>query len=113
MIRVNLTGAERAAQKRKVSAPGPPGAVQAYLFLALFGGGAALLCAALWWYESAKIREEIRRPDFGHLEIQLTIDDPKAYTKPFTVTIKERLIVEAELIDEICLENERSLQHMR
>ena len=63
--------------------------------------------------ESAKIREEIRRPDFGHLVIQLTIDDPKAYTKPFTVTIKERLIVEAELIDEICLENERSLQHMK
>src|SRR5215510_3875719 len=63
--------------------------------------------------ESAKIREEIRRPDFGHLEIQLTIDDAKAYTKPFTVTVKERLIVEAELIDEICLENERSLQHMK
>jgi hypothetical protein len=63
--------------------------------------------------ETAKIKEEIRRPDFGHLEIQLTIDDPKAYTKPFTVTIKERLIVEAELIDEICLENERSLQHMK
>ena len=57
--------------------------------------------------------EEIRRPDFGHLEIQLTIDDAKAYTKPFTVTIKERLIVEAELIDEVCLENERSLQHMK
>ena len=63
--------------------------------------------------ETAKIREEIRRPNFGHLEIQLTVDDPKAYTKPFTVTIKERLIVEAELIDEICLENERSLQHMK
>ena len=58
MIRVNLTGAERAAQKRtKTSTPGTPGAVQAYLFLALFGGGAALLCAALWWYESAKIRD--------------------------------------------------------
>ena len=58
MIRVNLTGAERAAQKRKAAGvPGAPGAVQAYLFLALFGGGAALLCAALWWYESAKIRD--------------------------------------------------------
>ena len=47
------------------------------------------------------------------MEMQLTIDDPKAYTRPFTVTIKERLIVEAELIDEVCLENERSLQHMK
>src|SRR5262249_337553 len=32
--------------------------------------------------EAAKVREEIRRPDFGHLEIQVTVDDPKAYTKP-------------------------------
>lgn len=63
--------------------------------------------------EAAKIREEIRRPDYGHLEIQLTVDDPKAYTKPWTVLIKERLIVEAELIDEICLENEQSLKRMQ
>jgi len=63
--------------------------------------------------EAAKVREEIRRPDFGHLEVRLTVDDPKAYTKPFTITIKERLIAEAELIDEVCLENERSLQHMK
>jgi len=63
--------------------------------------------------ESATIREEFRRVDFGHMEIKMTIDDPKAYTRPFTVTIKERLIAEAELIDEICLENERSLQHMK
>jgi hypothetical protein len=60
--------------------------------------------------ESAKVREDIRRPDFGHLVIRLTVDDSKAYTKPWTVTIRERLIADAELIDEICLENERSLQ---
>jgi hypothetical protein len=57
--------------------------------------------------ESAKVREEIRRPDFGHLEIKATIDDPKAYTKPWTVTLKQRIVVDAELIDEICLENEK------
>ena len=63
--------------------------------------------------EAAKVREEIRRPDFGHLEIQLTVDDPKAYTKPWTVLIKERLIADTELIEEICLENEQSLKHMK
>jgi hypothetical protein len=63
--------------------------------------------------EAAKIREQIRRPDFGHLEIQVTVDDPKAYTKPWTVTLKERIVVDADLIDEICLENEQSLQHMK
>jgi len=63
--------------------------------------------------ESARVREEIRRPDLGHLEIRVTVDDQKAYTKPWTVLIKERLIVDSELIDEICLENEKSLQHMK
>jgi hypothetical protein len=63
--------------------------------------------------EMAKVREEFRRIDFGHLEIKVTVDDPKAYTKPWTVVIKERLIADAELIDEICLENERSLKHMK
>ena len=63
--------------------------------------------------EAAKVREEIRRTDFGHMEVRVTVDDPKAYTKPWTVTIKERLIADAELIDEICLENERSLKHMK
>jgi hypothetical protein len=56
--------------------------------------------------EAAKVREEIRRPDFGHLEIKVTVDDPKAYTKPWTATLTQRIVVDAELIDEICLENE-------
>jgi hypothetical protein len=63
--------------------------------------------------EAAKVREQIRRPDFGHLEIQVTVDDPKAYTKPWTVTLKERIVVDAELIDEICLENEQFLKHVK
>ena len=63
--------------------------------------------------QAAKVREQFRRSDFGHLEIQVTVDDPKAYTKPWTVLIKERIIVDTELIDEICLEDERSLQHMK
>jgi hypothetical protein len=63
--------------------------------------------------EAAKVQEQIRRPDFGHLEIRVTVDDPKAYTKPWTVMIKERLIVDTELMEEVCLENERSLQHMK
>ena len=61
----------------------------------------------------AKVREEIRRPDFGHLQIRVTIDDPKAYTKPWIVTLKQRIVVDTELIDEICLENEKSFQHLK
>jgi hypothetical protein len=63
--------------------------------------------------EAAKVREQIRRPDFGHLEVQVSVDDPKAYTKPWTVTLNQRIVVDTELIDEICLENEQSLQHLK
>jgi hypothetical protein len=63
--------------------------------------------------QAAKVREQIRRPDLGHLLIQVTVDDPKAYTKPWTDNIKERLIIDTELIDEICLEDEQSLKHMK
>jgi hypothetical protein len=62
---------------------------------------------------AAKVREEFTRPDVGHLVIRTTVDDPKSYTKTWTVTIKERLITEAELIDEYCIENEKSLVHMK
>jgi hypothetical protein len=63
--------------------------------------------------QAAKVREQIRRPDFGHLEIHVTVNDPKAYTEPWTVTLKQRIVVDTELIDEICLEDEQSLKHMK
>ncbi|HET9363206.1 MAG TPA: hypothetical protein VFO58_25830 [Vicinamibacterales bacterium] len=59
--------------------------------------------------QSAKVREEIRRPDFGHLEVRATVDDPKAYTKPWTVTLRQRIVVDTELVDEICLEHQKFL----
>jgi hypothetical protein len=61
---------------------------------------------------AAKVRERIRRPDYGHLDVEITVDDPKAYTKPWTVTMKQVLVVDTELVDEICLENEKSTQRM-
>jgi len=61
---------------------------------------------------AAKVRERIRRPDFGHLEVEVTVDDPKAYTKPWTVTLTQVIAVDTELVDEICLENEKSVQRM-
>jgi hypothetical protein len=62
---------------------------------------------------AAKVTERFRRPDFGHLEIEVTVDDPKAYTKPWTVTFKQTIVLDTELLDEICAENEKSMQHMK
>jgi hypothetical protein len=61
---------------------------------------------------AAKVRERIRRPDFGHLEVEVTVDDAKAYTRPWTVMIRQAIVVDTELVDEICLENEKSSQRL-
>jgi len=61
--------------------------------------------------EAGKITERIRRPNFGSLEIELTVDDPKAYTKPWTVMLRQFLVLDTELMEEICLEGEKSTQH--
>ena len=61
--------------------------------------------------DAAKITERFRRPTFGKLEIDVTVDDPKAYTKPFTVRVNHRILLDSEMIEFICLENERSSPH--
>ncbi len=63
--------------------------------------------------ESGKIYEKFRRPDYGHLEIEVTIDDPKAYTKPWTVTVHQRILPDTELIEFVCQENERDDPHLK
>jgi hypothetical protein len=52
-----------------------------------------------------KVTERFRRPTLGTLEIDVTIDDPKAYTRPWTVRVNQRLLPDADLIEFVCLEN--------
>ena len=63
--------------------------------------------------EAGKMTERIRRPNFGTLEVQITIDDPKAYTRPWTVQMNQAITLDTELIDEMCLENEKSSSRMK
>ena len=51
---------------------------------------------------AAKVTEKFRRPNFGTLEIEVTVDDPKAYTKPWTVKVDQRIMLDTELIEFIC-----------
>ena len=62
--------------------------------------------------DALKMTERFRRPTFGTLEIDVTIDDSKAYTKPFTVRVNQRLMVDEEMIEFICNENEKSTDHI-
>ena len=63
--------------------------------------------------DALKMTERFRRPNFGSLEIDITIDDPKAYTKPFTVRVNQRIMVDSEMIEFICNENEKSTEHLK
>jgi hypothetical protein len=62
--------------------------------------------------DQAKITERFRRTNYGTLTVDVTIDDPKAYTKPFTVRFTQDLVPDGELIEFICAENEQSASHL-
>jgi hypothetical protein len=61
--------------------------------------------------EELRVTERFHRRDFGHMDIQITIDDAKAYTRPWTVTIPKNLLPDTELIEWMC-ENENDYAHM-
>jgi hypothetical protein len=61
--------------------------------------------------EAMKLTERFRRVNYGLLDIELTVDDPKAYTRPFTVRVLQRIVADgSELIEFICHENQTFLK---
>ena len=115
MIKVNLVG-ERPSKKskqKKASLPSAPGAVQAYLFLALFAGGAVVLCAALYWYQSSKLARldaDIttalnRQRELQAIKVQVDALEAKRATFQRKVDLIERLKSQqsgpVHLVDEV------------
>ena len=62
--------------------------------------------------EAAHVTERFRRRDYGHMDIQITIDDPKAYTKPWTITENPHLLADTELLESVCEENNKDAGHI-
>ena len=62
--------------------------------------------------DAAKVTERIRRVNYGRLDVEVTVDDPKAYTKPWTVKMNQVLVPDSDLLDYICLENEKDVPHL-
>jgi hypothetical protein len=62
--------------------------------------------------ESGKMIEKFRRPNYGTLEMEITVEDPKAYNRPWTVTLKQHIELDSEMIEFICAENEKDTRHM-
>ena len=57
--------------------------------------------------DAATITERFRRTSYGRMTIDITVNDPKAYTKPWTVRVNQRIMPEQEIIEFICEENQR------
>jgi hypothetical protein len=62
--------------------------------------------------DATKITERFRRPDFGHLEVEATVDDPKAYTKPWTIKLNQSIMVDTDILEYVCQEGEKDVSHM-
>ena len=63
--------------------------------------------------DAATVTERFTRVNYGNLTIEVTVDDPKAYTRPWSVTINQQIMLDTELIEFVCLENEQSTKHFR
>ncbi len=62
--------------------------------------------------DAAKLTERFRRVNYGKLEIEVTVDDPKAYTAPWTITLGFSIVLDTDLLEYHCLENERDIPHL-
>jgi hypothetical protein len=62
--------------------------------------------------EELRVEERFHRRDFGHLDVQATIQDPKTLTRPVTIRFTERLIPNSDVMENFCVEGERDLAHM-
>jgi hypothetical protein len=61
---------------------------------------------------AAKVTERFRRPNYGTLQVDITVDDPKAYTALWNVQLNQPIVLDSELLDNVCLENEKDSAHM-
>jgi hypothetical protein len=61
----------------------------------------------------ATLTERFHRANFGRMQIQVTVDDAKAYTRPWTITLNQIIKLDTDLLDFVCNENERDTSHLQ
>lgn len=57
------------------------------------------------------LTERYRRRDFGHMDVEVTVDDPPMYTRPFTIKFTEVLQADTDILETFCNENEKDHAH--
>ena len=113
MIRINLLAPERTTKRKAAGPAAPPGALQAYLLLALFVGGAAVVCAGLWWFQTNKLQtldqqiaaDQKRQRDLQAIKQQVDqFEQKKAVLKNKVSTIEQLRLAQkspVHMLDEV------------
>jgi hypothetical protein len=63
--------------------------------------------------QAPRVTERFRRLNYGNMEIEVTVNDPKAYTAPWTIKLQQFAVISMDLLDDSCLEAENSVRHMQ
>ncbi len=63
--------------------------------------------------DALRVTERFHRRDFGHMDVEMTFEDPKMYTKPFTIKVPHDLMADADIFEMFCSENEKDAVHMQ
>lgn len=62
--------------------------------------------------DALRVVERYHRRDFGHMDVEVTIDDPKMYTKPFSIKFTQTLLADSDVLEDICAEDEKDVVHI-
>ena len=62
--------------------------------------------------EALRLTERYHRRDFGHMDVEMTFDDPQMYTKPFTIKFTHLLQADSDILESYCNENEKDRVHL-
>jgi hypothetical protein len=62
--------------------------------------------------ETLRVQERFHRRDFGHMDLSVTVDDPKMYTRSFTIKVTEVLLPDTDILESVCNENEKDRSHL-
>lgn len=62
--------------------------------------------------EALHVTERFHRRDFGHIDVDIRIEDPQTFTRPFTIKVRQQLQPDTEILESFCTENEKDLSHI-
>lgn len=63
--------------------------------------------------DAMRVEERFHRRDYGHMDVEVTLEDPKFFTKPFTIKFVEGLLPDTDVFEHVCAEDEKDAAHMR